>query len=86
MQAIFKKTPHDKQVMMFSATLSADIRPVCKKFMRDVRAFLLGFNNLHSPRTCPAPTQPPPSACPAAATVCRPMRRSRVLRRSARCR
>ena len=37
MQAIFKKTPHDKQVMMFSATLSSDIRPVCKKFMRDVR-------------------------------------------------
>lgn len=37
-QAIFKKTPHDKQVMMFSATLSSDIRPVCKKFMRDVRS------------------------------------------------
>lgn len=35
-QAIFKKTPHDKQVMMFSATLSSDVRPVCKKFMRDV--------------------------------------------------
>lgn len=39
LQAIFKKTPHDKQVMMFSATLSTDIRPVCKKFMRDVRAW-----------------------------------------------
>jgi ATP-dependent RNA helicase UAP56/SUB2 len=35
-QAIFKRTPHDKQVMMFSATLSSDVRPVCKKFMRDV--------------------------------------------------
>lgn len=35
-QGIFKKTPHDKQVMMFSATLSAEVRPVCKKFMRDV--------------------------------------------------
>ena len=34
-QEIFKKTPHDKQVMMFSATLSKDIRPVCKKFMTD---------------------------------------------------
>jgi len=33
-QKIFKLTPHDKQVMMFSATLSAEIRPVCKKFMR----------------------------------------------------
>lgn len=32
-QDIFKQTPHDKQVMMFSATLSKEIRPVCKKFM-----------------------------------------------------
>jgi len=31
-QQIFKMTPHEKQVMMFSATLSKDIRPVCKKF------------------------------------------------------
>ncbi len=30
-------TPHDKQVMMFSATLSPEIRPICKKFMNDVR-------------------------------------------------
>lgn len=35
-QDIFKMTPHDKQVMMFSATLSKEIRPVCKKFMQDV--------------------------------------------------
>nr|XP_009758662.1 PREDICTED: DEAD-box ATP-dependent RNA helicase 56-like isoform X2 [Nicotiana sylvestris] len=34
-QTIFKMTPHDKQVMMFSATLSKEIRPVCKKFMQD---------------------------------------------------
>lgn len=34
-QEIFKMTPHDKQVMMFSATLSKDVRPVCKKFMQD---------------------------------------------------
>mmetsp|Transcript_578 Transcript_578/g.2297 ORF Transcript_578/g.2297 Transcript_578/m.2297 type:complete len:462 (-) Transcript_578:108-1493(-) len=34
-QEIFKLTPHDKQVMMFSATLSKDIRAVCKKFMSD---------------------------------------------------
>ena len=39
-QEIFKMTPHDKQVMMFSATLSKDIRPVCKKFMQDVIYFL----------------------------------------------
>ncbi|XP_074655870.1 spliceosome RNA helicase DDX39B [Tubulanus polymorphus] len=34
-QEIFRMTPHEKQVMMFSATLSKDIRPVCKKFMQD---------------------------------------------------
>merc|ERR1711934_268770 len=34
-QQIFQKTPHDKQVMMFSATLSKEIRPVCKKFCQD---------------------------------------------------
>jgi len=31
-QQIFKATPHEKQVMMFSATLSKEMRPVCKKF------------------------------------------------------
>jgi len=31
-QAIFKMTPHEKQVMMFSATLAKEIRPICKKF------------------------------------------------------
>lgn len=35
-QEIFRITPHEKQVMMFSATLSKDIRPVCRKFMQDV--------------------------------------------------
>merc|ERR1711992_343052 len=34
-QEIFRATPHEKQVMMFSATLGKDIRPVCKKFMQD---------------------------------------------------
>jgi ATP-dependent RNA helicase UAP56/SUB2 len=34
-QRIFKLTPHDKQVMMFSATMSDDIRGVCKKFMHN---------------------------------------------------
>ena len=37
-QEIFRSTPHEKQVMMFSATLSKDVRPVCKKFMQDVRS------------------------------------------------
>lgn len=35
-QEIFKMTPHEKQVLMFSATLNKEIRPVCKKFMQDV--------------------------------------------------
>jgi ATP-dependent RNA helicase UAP56/SUB2 len=34
-QKIFRLTPHDKQVMMFSATLGESIRPVCKKFMHN---------------------------------------------------
>jgi|Transcript_35663 superfamily II DNA/RNA helicase len=34
-QAIFRKTPHEKQVMMFSATLSKEIRPVCRKFTQN---------------------------------------------------
>lgn len=38
MQEIFKMTPHQKQVMMFSATLSKEVRPVCKKFMHNVSA------------------------------------------------
>lgn len=37
-QDIFKLTPHDKQVMMFSATLAADMRTICKKFMTNVRS------------------------------------------------
>lgn len=35
-QEIFRLTPHEKQVMMFSATLSKEMRVVCKKFMQDV--------------------------------------------------
>ena len=33
-QNIFKKTPHQKQVQMFSATLNTKIRETCKKFMK----------------------------------------------------
>ena len=49
-QDIFKMTPHDKQVMMFSATLSKEIRPICKKFMSDVSP----------PRRAPAAAVTPP--------------------------
>jgi len=34
-QDIFRSSPHEKQVLMFSATLAKEIRPVCKKFMCD---------------------------------------------------
>merc|ERR1711915_765688 len=34
-QEIFRATPHEKQVMMFSATLNKEMRVVCKKFMQD---------------------------------------------------
>lgn len=40
-QEIFRATPHQKQVMMFSATLSQEIRPICKKFMQNVSLFVL---------------------------------------------
>jgi ATP-dependent RNA helicase UAP56/SUB2 len=33
-QEIFRATPAQKQVMMFSATLSQEVRPICKKFMQ----------------------------------------------------
>merc|ERR1712205_244163 len=34
-QQIFMETPKKKQVMMFSATMSSEMRQVCKKFMQD---------------------------------------------------
>ncbi|EIE84435.1 hypothetical protein G6F46_006201 [Rhizopus delemar] len=34
-QDIFRSTPHHKQVMMFSATLAKEMRPVCKRFMQN---------------------------------------------------
>jgi ATP-dependent RNA helicase UAP56/SUB2 len=33
-QEIYRSTPTQKQVMMFSATLAQEIRPICKKFMQ----------------------------------------------------
>ncbi|KAH3673210.1 hypothetical protein WICMUC_003828 [Wickerhamomyces mucosus] len=34
-QEIFRATPHEKQVLFFSATLSQEIRPICKKFLQN---------------------------------------------------
>ena len=50
LQDIFKMTPHEKQVMMFSATLSKEIRPICKKFMANVSSpsFRRGPPSFHS--------------------------------------
>ena len=40
-QKIFKETPHNKQVMMFTATLSGDIKMTCNKFMRNPTEVLI---------------------------------------------
>jgi ATP-dependent RNA helicase UAP56/SUB2 len=34
-QSIFIKTPCNKQTMMFSATISKDVRDICRKFLRN---------------------------------------------------
>jgi ATP-dependent RNA helicase UAP56/SUB2 len=34
-QQIFKTTPPKKQVMMFSATMTEDVKGICRKFMRN---------------------------------------------------
>jgi len=40
-QKIFTATPHNKQVMMFTATLSTDIKDICRKFMRNPTEVLI---------------------------------------------
>lgn len=40
-QKLFRMTPHEKQVTMFSATLSDQVRPICKKFMHNVIIFFI---------------------------------------------
>ena len=40
-QKIFKDTPHNKQVMMFTATLSNEIKLTCCKFMRNQTEVLI---------------------------------------------
>jgi ATP-dependent RNA helicase UAP56/SUB2 len=34
-QNIFKQTPHEKQVMMFSATMSPEVKNICRRFMKN---------------------------------------------------
>lgn len=38
-QEIFKMTPQEKQVLMFSATLPKELRVICKKFMQEVCSY-----------------------------------------------
>lgn len=40
-QKIFTKTPQNKQVMMFTATLSKEIKDVCRMFMRNPTEVLI---------------------------------------------
>ncbi len=67
-QDIFKMTPHDKQVMMFSATLSKEIRPVCKKFMSDVSLPRRAAAAAAPPASIPVPTPVSPTRPAAAAS------------------
>lgn len=46
-QQIFKATPHEKQVMMFSATLDKEVRGICKKFCQDVSYYFFCFLSFH---------------------------------------
>ena len=43
-QKIFIKTPKTKQVILCSATISPEIKPVCLKFLKDVCLLLLAIN------------------------------------------
>ena len=56
-QEIFRGTPHDKQVMMFSATLSKETREICKKFMQDVN---INFHYQNSQPSFPSSCHVPP--------------------------
>jgi len=44
MLEVFKATPKNKQVMMFSATLSPEMRELCKKHMRNPSEFYIDEN------------------------------------------
>jgi len=45
-QEIFRSTPHEKQVMMFSATLSEEMSAVCEKFMHEPMKILINSAKL----------------------------------------
>jgi ATP-dependent RNA helicase UAP56/SUB2 len=45
-QQIFKKTPHEKQVMLYSATISPDARALCKKFCKNAEEIFVDDKKL----------------------------------------
>ncbi|MBA0728516.1 hypothetical protein Golax_001409 [Gossypium laxum] len=46
-QEIFKMTPHDKQVMMFSATLSKEIRPLSQRVLKILHLVAPSLHTCH---------------------------------------
>ena len=56
---VFMKTPPQKQVMMYSATIDDKIRPICHKSLQDVS---LVFPAHSSAARCPLPQRACPSA------------------------
>jgi hypothetical protein len=64
-QKIFTHTPHEKQVMMFTATMDENMRQVCKKFMTKVRGGACARGSFSSPLPChPPPASQPPHLTP----------------------
>lgn len=45
-QQIFKKTPHEKQVMLYSATISPEARVLCKKFCKNAEEIFVDDKKL----------------------------------------
>lgn len=45
-QEIFKKTPHSKQVMMYSATIGQESRVICRKFTKNAKEIFVDDKQL----------------------------------------
>jgi len=45
-QQVFMQTPHEKQVMLFSATIPEGIRDVCRKFTKDAQEIFIDDKEL----------------------------------------
>jgi len=84
-QEIFRSTPHHKQVMMFSATLSKEIRVTCKKFMQSVSgtSALLTWTDVSPSRS--TSTTRPSSPCTVCSSTSSSSRRRRRTASSTTC-